>query len=99
MTSRVHSPTRRRCCSDHVWLGNAPVTKAQARDLSLPAGATPALLGRAIADVGSTHMIPMRNVRYLLAQLEYGYRGTAASFWVLIAMTVLATGRLRPSAD
>ncbi len=35
----------------------------------------------------------MRNIRYLLAQPEHGYRGTAASFWVLVAMTVLATGR------
>jgi len=35
----------------------------------------------------------MRNVRYLLASPESGYRGTAASFWVLVAMTVLATGR------
>ena len=35
----------------------------------------------------------MRNVRYLLARPEHGYRGTAASFWVLVAMTVLATGR------
>ena len=35
----------------------------------------------------------MRDVRYLLAQPEQGYRGTAASFWVLVAMTVLATGR------
>ncbi|MCP4834082.1 MAG: hypothetical protein GY895_04895, partial [Phycisphaera sp.] len=38
-------------------------------------------------------MIPMRNVRYLLAQPEQGYQGAAASFWVLVAMTVLATGR------
>ena len=35
----------------------------------------------------------IRDVRYLLAQPEQGYRGTAASFWVLVAMTVLATGR------
>ena len=35
----------------------------------------------------------MRNVRYLLAQPEQGYQGAAASFWVLVAMTVLATGR------
>ena len=35
----------------------------------------------------------MRDVRYVLAQPEDGYRGTAASFWVLVAMTALATGR------
>ncbi len=35
----------------------------------------------------------MRDFRYLLAQPEQGYRGTAASFWVLVAMTALATGR------
>lgn len=35
----------------------------------------------------------MRDVRYLLAKPEDGYRGTAASFWILVAMTALATGR------
>lgn len=44
--------------SGHVWLGNAPVTKAQARDLTLPAGTTPALLGSAIADVAYFNRSP-----------------------------------------
>lgn len=35
----------------------------------------------------------MRNLGYLLASPEQGYRGTRASFWILIAMTVLSTVR------
>ncbi len=35
----------------------------------------------------------MRNFRYLLARPEQGYRGSAASLWVLVAMTALATVR------
>ena len=38
-------------------------------------------------------MIPMRNFGYLLAQPEQGYKGSKASFWVLVVMTVLATVR------
>lgn len=42
----------------HVWLANSPVTKTQARDLSLPAGTKPALLGGVIADVAYFNRSP-----------------------------------------
>ena len=35
----------------------------------------------------------MRDLRYLLAQPEQGYRGTKGSFWFLVAMSVLVTVR------
>lgn len=35
----------------------------------------------------------MRDVRYLLPRPEWGYRGSRASFWFLVALTVLTTAR------
>lgn len=43
--------------------------------------------------MGPTLLIAMRNVRYLLAKPEHGYRGTAASFWILVASVI---GQFKP---